>query len=106
MDKLDFDPIGIKQHGLIYTTLSHIRDISSLYLLHQLHPKKIVVNNKVKIEMQRLQNIVDWKIYFNIFSLQNYGHILLCSLNTQSFSFHLDNIVSNYGLMHIDFLCL
>ena len=51
MDNLSFDPIGIKQHGIIYTTLSHIRNVLSLYLLHELHPKNFVVSNKVKNEM-------------------------------------------------------
>ena len=48
MDKLAVDPIGIKQHRLIYTALSRIRNVSSLYLLHELHPKNFVVNYKEK----------------------------------------------------------
>lgn len=32
MDRLAFDPHGIKQHGLVYTTLSRVRNIKSLYL--------------------------------------------------------------------------
>ena len=106
MDKLVVDPIGIKQHGLIYTSLSCIRNVSSLYLLHELHPKNFVVSNKVKNEMQRLENIANWKLECNIRYLQDSGYSVLCSLNTRSFSRHLDNIFAESDLMHSNFLCL
>ena len=106
MDKLAIDPIGIKQHGLIYTTLSRIRNVSSLYLLHELHPKFFVVSNKVKNEMQRLENITNWKLECNIHYLQDFGYSVLCSLNTRSFSLHLENIFAESDLMCSNFLCL
>ena len=36
LDNVAFDPSGIRKHGLVYTTLSHVRNIQSLYLLNAL----------------------------------------------------------------------
>lgn len=55
MDKLAFDLIGIQHHGLIYKTLSRVRNISSLYLLRHLHQSNFLVNNNVRVEMERLE---------------------------------------------------
>jgi ATP-dependent exoDNAse (exonuclease V) alpha subunit len=36
LDNVAFDPTGIRIHGLVYTTLSHVRNIESLYLSNPL----------------------------------------------------------------------
>ena len=39
MDRLAFDPKGIRRHGLIYTALSRVKYINCLYLLNKLDEK-------------------------------------------------------------------
>lgn len=55
MDKLDFEPKGVRQHGIIYVSLSHVKYIKSLYLLNKLEHRKISLNYKVVVELDRLR---------------------------------------------------
>jgi ATP-dependent exoDNAse (exonuclease V) alpha subunit len=64
LDGLAFDPTGVTQDGLVYTALSRIKNISSIYLIQKLTPKKFHVNTKVSNEMTRLETIVPWKLEF------------------------------------------
>ncbi|XP_059077054.1 uncharacterized protein LOC131876217 [Cryptomeria japonica] len=56
MQGLAFDPTGIKQHGLTYTTLSRTRSIESLFLLKPLNPTNFKVKQKICLEMSRLES--------------------------------------------------
>ena len=47
LEKMAFDPSGISQHGLIYTTLSRVRNINALYILQRLTKKNFNVNKKI-----------------------------------------------------------
>jgi hypothetical protein len=55
LDSVVFDPIGIQIHGLVYTTLSRVISIESLYFLSTLTKYNFKVKHKVDIEMQRLR---------------------------------------------------
>jgi ATP-dependent DNA helicase PIF1 len=52
LDKVVFQPAGIRIHGLVYTTLSRVRSIESLYLLSPLTKDNFKVKHKVDIEME------------------------------------------------------
>ena len=54
LGNVSFYPSGIQKHGLVYTTLSRVKNIESLYLLNSLTHKKFRVKQKFDIEMQRL----------------------------------------------------
>lgn len=51
MGKLAFEPKCIRQHGLVYISLFHVKDIKSLYLLNKLGHSNISFNDKVAIEL-------------------------------------------------------
>ena len=55
LDKVAFQPAGIRIHGLVYTTLSRVRSIESLYLLSPLTKDNFKVKHKVDIEMERIK---------------------------------------------------
>ena len=52
LDGLAFDPIGIITHGLVYTALSQVKTMDSLYLIQKLSQENFYVNKKVVIEMK------------------------------------------------------
>jgi hypothetical protein len=52
LDNVAFHPVGIQIHGLVYTTLFHVRNIDSLYLLSPLTKGNFKVKHKVDIEME------------------------------------------------------
>ena len=58
LDNVAFDPSGIRKHGLVYTTLSCVRNIQSLYLLNALTKDNFRVKQKIASEMERLQKYV------------------------------------------------
>ena len=62
LDKLAFDPTGIKKHGLVYTTLSRVKSIESLYLLNELTHKKFHVKQKEVDAMNRLTTNALWRL--------------------------------------------
>ena len=51
---LAFDPTGVTWHRLLYTTLSRVKSIDSLYFLNELFQKNFHVANKVLDEMSGL----------------------------------------------------
>jgi hypothetical protein len=55
LDSVAFDHAGIQIHGLVYTTLSRVRGIDSLYLSSALTKDNFKVKYKVDIEMQCLR---------------------------------------------------
>jgi ATP-dependent exoDNAse (exonuclease V) alpha subunit len=56
LDSVAFDHAGIRIHGLVYTAMSRVKSIDSLYLLSALTKDNFKVKHKVDIEMQRLRN--------------------------------------------------
>lgn len=56
MKALDFDPTGIRQHGLTYTTLSQTKTIDSLFFLKPLTIKNFKVKGKIHEEMHCMQS--------------------------------------------------
>lgn len=57
---LSFDLSGISTHGLVYTTLSHVTKMESLYLFQKLTQKKFCVNKKVLEETKYLRTEGSW----------------------------------------------
>ena len=55
MEGLEFDPKGVKKHGLVYTDLSRVKHIECLYLLNKLEESNFCICPKVAIEMERMQ---------------------------------------------------
>ena len=45
-DKLAFDPTGITTHGLVYTALSRVKSIESVYLLNEFTHKNFHVKQR------------------------------------------------------------
>ena len=70
MDRLAFDPKGIREHGLVYTILSHIKDIKSLYLLSKLEEKIFSVFHKVATKIERFRHNVSLELEHSLYSLQ------------------------------------
>ena len=62
LDGLAFDQTGVTQDGLVYTALSRVKIISSIYLIQKLTPKNFHVKTKVSNEMTRLETLVPWKL--------------------------------------------
>jgi hypothetical protein len=52
MDSVAFDLVGVRRHGLVYTTLLHVRRINSLYLLSPLEMDNFNVKQNIVVEMQ------------------------------------------------------
>jgi len=65
LDNVSFQPVGIWIHGLVYTTLSHVRSIDSLYLLSPLTKDNFKVKQKVDIEMDCLGTTAKWKLQYD-----------------------------------------
>lgn len=70
MDRLDFDPKGVRKHGLVYIALSHVKDIKSLYLLNKLEHIKLSLSDKVVIELQILRESASYQLEYNLYSVE------------------------------------
>ena len=55
LDGIVFDTFGIWLHGLVYTTLSHVRNIKDLYFLHAIKKQNFTIKHKINSKMQSLQ---------------------------------------------------
>jgi hypothetical protein len=106
LDSVAFDPTGIQKHGLVYTTLSHVKNIESLYFLNALTHENFRVKQKVDIEMQRLHSSAKWVVEYDSQSIQSESCISIFSLNTCNLNAHIDDIVNDYDIMQSDILCL
>jgi hypothetical protein len=82
LDSVAFQPAGIRIHGLVYTTLSRVRSIDSLYLLSPLTKDNFKVKQKVDIEMQRLRTTAKWHLQYDYQSIQTNSSVSILSLNT------------------------
>lgn len=106
MDRLAFDPYGIKQHGLVYTALSRVRNIKSLYLVNKLQPTNFSVSQKVVCEMERLRTESSFQFHYEMHSKADNDSLLLSCLNTQSLPLHIEHIANDDDLINADILCL
>jgi hypothetical protein len=106
LDSVSFDPAGIQIHGLVYTALSRVRNIESLYLLSTLTKDNFKVKQKVDIEMQRLRTSEKWHLEYDYRSIQTNSSVLILSLNTRSLNAHMNDILNDYDTMQSDILCL
>ena len=81
----------------MYTTLSRVRQIESLYLIQKLHHANFKVSEKVKNELQRLQTTMQWTLQYNLPTILPSQHII-CSLNTHSLLLHEQDITHDHAL--------
>lgn len=105
MDHLAFDPIGVTKDGLVYTTLSCVRTIDSLYLISKLVQQNFHVKNKIVNEMARLETIGAWELEFAKKRSNNNNVLSIASLNTRSIHAHLSNVIHHKDLMDNMVLC-
>jgi hypothetical protein len=106
LDNVAFQPAGIRIHGLVYTTLSCVRSIDSLYLLSPLTKDNFKVKQEVDIEMERLRTTAKWQLHYDYQSIQTNSSISILSLNTRNLNAHMDDILNDYDIMQSDILCL
>lgn len=105
MDKLAFDPKGVRQCGLFYIAISRVKDIKSLYLLNKLEHSNFSLNDKVVIELNKLRQNASYELEYNIYQNKTIDDLTLCSLNTGNLSLHIKDIIVYYDLMSADILC-
>jgi exonuclease III len=106
LDSVAFDPAGIRIHGLVYTALSRVRNIESLYLLNPLKMDNFKVKQKIDTEMQRLRTIAKWNLAYDFESIKSSTNISILTLNTRSLHAHMNDILNDYDTMQSDILCL
>jgi hypothetical protein len=106
LDNVAFDPVGVRRHGLVYTTLSHVRSTKSLYLLSPLTMDNFNVKQKIIVEMQHLRSDANWTLEYDSRSMQLESCISIFSLNTHSLHVHINDIASDYDTMQSDILCI
>jgi len=82
MNMLAFDPKGVKQHGLVYTTLSRVTNIQSLCLVTRLHQTNFSCCKKVLLEVDRLRKNAKYELQYGLTAIVNENCFLICSLNT------------------------
>lgn len=105
MDKLYFDPKGVRQNGHVYTTLTHVKDIKSLYLLYKLQQTNFTLSEKVATKLRRLRENHSYQLEYSLYPTQIEYSLTILSLNTHSFSLYFEDIVTNYNLMNTNILC-
>jgi len=101
MDRLAFEPNGVIKHGLVYTTLSHVKDIKSPYLLSELQQSNFSVFGKFVLEMERLINKSHYRLEYSLDSMPRKKCFLICSLNTWSLSLHIEHIAHDNEIMNV-----
>jgi hypothetical protein len=106
LDSVTIHPTRIQIHGLVYTTLSHVRSIDSLYLLSPLTKDNFKVNHKFDIEMQHLRTTPKWHLQYDYQSIQTNSFVSILSLNMRILHAHMDDIINDYATMQYDILCL
>jgi hypothetical protein len=106
LNKVAFQPARIRIHGFVYTALSLVRSIESLYLLSPLTKDNFKVKQKVDIEMERLRTTANWKLHYDYQSIQTNSSVSILSLNTRRLNAHMDDILNDYDIMQSDILHL
>jgi len=106
LDRVAFDPTGVQVHGLVYTALSRVKNIESLYLLNPLKHNNFKVKKKVNCEMQRLETTAKWQLEYDSSSIQSLRSFFILSLKTRNLHAHLADICNDYDTMQSDILCL
>jgi hypothetical protein len=105
LDKLAFDPSNIRTHGLVYTTLSRVKTMNSLFLIQKITQENFCVNKKVTTEMKRLLENQSWKLDYVQSSITCSNRLSIVTLNTCSLHAHLDDILQDEDLMSNMILC-
>lgn len=70
MDKLAFESKLVRQHGRVYTTLSHVKYIKSLYSLNKLEHINFSLSDKVVVELQRLRESASCQLEYDLYSIE------------------------------------
>lgn len=105
LDQLAFDTAGVTKHGLVYTSLSHVSNIDSLYLINKLTQQHFHVKNKIINEMAQLETIGAWKLEFAKKKCDNKNVLSIANLNTHSLHAHLSDVIHHKDLMENMILC-
>jgi hypothetical protein len=106
LNSVSFDPAGIQTHGLVYTSLFHVKNIDSLYFVSSLTKDNFKVKHKVDTEMQHLQTSAKWHLQYDYQSIQTNSYVSILSVNMHSLNAHMNDILNDYDTMQSDILCL
>jgi hypothetical protein len=106
LNSVVFNPVGIRIHGLVYTSLSRFRNIESLYFLSTLTKDKFKLKHKDDTEMQHLQTCAKWHLQYDYQSIQTNSYVSILSLNTRNLNAHMNDILNDYETMQSDIMCL
>ena len=106
LDNVAFDSSGIRKNGLVYTDLSCVRNMQSLYLLNALTKDNFRVKEKIASEMERLKKDAKWELGYYSQSINLDSSISILSLNTRNLQAHIDDVLNDYDLMQSDILRL
>ena len=98
---LAFEPSHISTHVLVYTTLSRVKTMESLYLVNKLTQKNFHVNKKIVEEMRHLTTNALWKLGYIQTPITNTNTLSVATLNTRSLYAHINDIVHDKDLMNI-----
>jgi hypothetical protein len=97
LDSTSFDSARLRIHGIVYTAMSRVRNIESLYLLSALTKDKFKVKHKVDTEMQCLRTSEKWHMQYDYQSIQTNSSVSILSLNTRNLNAHMNDILNDYG---------
>jgi len=89
----------------VYTALSRVKTIDSLFLLNQLSRKNFHVAKKVSDEMVRIETNSLWTTTHIEKPMCSKNMLSISTLNTRSFRNHLDDIVHDEDLMQSMVIC-
>jgi len=106
LDKLAFDPSNIRTHGLVFTTLSRVKTMNSLFLIQKITQENFCINQKVTTKMKRLLENQSWKLDYVQSSIKCFDRISIVTLNMRSLHAHLDDILQDDDLNSTMIICL
>ena len=93
------------QPGMVYVMLSRVCSLQQLYILQEMDPDKIIVDEKVLKEAKRMLRV---SINNNPGSWANpkVEGLRVASLNVSSLRKHMEDVRTDHHLKHADILCL
>ena len=106
LNELAFDPSGISTHGLVYTTISRVSMVESLYLLQRMTHENFCVNKKVLEETKHLRTEASWKSWYIEKTIASVNALTISSLDTWSLCAHMNDIVHDEHLMKAMIICI
>ena len=93
------------QPGMVYVMLSRVCSLQQLFILQEMDPDKISVDEKVLKEAKRM-----WKVSLNnnpgSWANQKVEGLRVASLNVRSLRKHVEDVKTDLHLKHADILCL